>query len=237
MIVRQANGHLRLITQPDHAALARRIMQQWPPLHDVPRRGSILHAIEAHDDGWHDGDAAPSVDPATGRICDFITAPVAVRQGVWPISVKRLAPDDPWAAALVAQHALTIYDRYHGDPEWTAFFRAMTIRRDELLAATHETRTTLDADYGFVRIGDLVSLVFCNQWQEEPSFGGFVFGFEPETDTVRIAPDPFGGRRIPVSVTAREIDDRRYESDADLRLAVRAAPQVTLTGQVVGATS
>ena len=30
--------------------------------------------------------------------------------------------DAPWAAALVAHHAITVYDRFRADPAWDDFF-------------------------------------------------------------------------------------------------------------------
>src|SRR3712207_6208701 len=110
MIVREQADRLLLITQPDHAHLSRRVMERCVVLRDRPRRTSILLAIGEHDNGWAEPDAAPQVDPATGSVHDFVTAPLAVRHSVWPRGVARLA-NDPWAAALVAQHAITVYDR------------------------------------------------------------------------------------------------------------------------------
>ena len=49
MILRHTASTLHLISQPDHAALARRVMERWAPLHDADRRASILLAIEEHD--------------------------------------------------------------------------------------------------------------------------------------------------------------------------------------------
>ena len=90
-------------------------MEAWTALATHPRRAPILHAIGEHDNGWAEADAAPSVNPATGNPIDFVSAPLTVRHGVWPRAVQRLAPD-PWAAALVAQHAITVYERYASDP-------------------------------------------------------------------------------------------------------------------------
>ena len=132
MIVRTEETKIQLITQPDHAQLARRVMDRCLSLRTHPRRDSILHAVGEHDNGWADEDRAPSIDSATGEILDFIHAPVAVRQRVWPRAVARLA-DDSWAAALIAQHALTAYDRFRQDPEWTDFFDRMTATRDDLV--------------------------------------------------------------------------------------------------------
>lgn len=230
MIVRAAGSHLHLITQPDHAALARRIMDHWPPLQRAERRASIVLAIEEHDNGWREPDSAPAVDPATGRIFDFISAPASVRQGVWPRGVARLAQQDSWAAALVAQHALTVYDRYRGDDDWLAFFDELEATRARLVPVAARSLDLLIDDYQYVRIGDLLSLVFCNQWREEQSFGRW--RFQLEADTIVVTPDPFGGRAVPIEIAAREIPDRVYQSDRELQDAIRVAPVRTLAGLV-----
>ena len=95
MIVRTTESSLLLIAQPDHAVLARQIMERWQTggLPGEPRRASILHAIEEHDNGWREIDAAPVLDGATGRVLDFITIPADTRQAVWPRGVGRLAAD------------------------------------------------------------------------------------------------------------------------------------------------
>ena len=233
MIVRSAEDVLHLITQPDHAALARRIMERWAPLHDAARRHSILLAVEEHDNGWHEPDTHPSVDPETGRVYDFITVPTPVKQAVWPRGVARLAQQDPWAAALVAEHALTIYARFRTDSEWTAFFDAMTVTRDTLVSQSGQSLAQLTLDYGYVRIGDLLSLVFCNEWQEEQTYDRWHFRLDGAT--VMVTPDGLAGRVVPVAVTAREIRDVPYESDVELQQAVRMAPRITLYGSVSAA--
>ena len=117
MIVRVNGSSQLLITQPDHAALAALVMRQWRAggLLQAPRLSSILLAVEQHDNGWREVDAAPLVDGGTGRVLDFIGAPDEVRRAVWPRGVDRLAAT-PYAAALVAQHALHIYRRYRDNP-------------------------------------------------------------------------------------------------------------------------
>ena len=121
MIVRQLSDRVQLISQPDHARLAGRVMAHCTTLEDSPRRDSILLAIREHDNGWEEEDASPTVDLETGKVVDFVTAPLAIRHRVWPRAIERLSAD-PWAAALVAQHAITVYDRYRPDPSRTTFF-------------------------------------------------------------------------------------------------------------------
>jgi hypothetical protein len=232
MIVRDAGSSLQLITQPDHAALARRVMERWPPLHDAERRASILLAIEEHDNGWLEPDRAPAVDSASGRVFDFITIPVDIRQAVWPRAVNRLAHDDRWAAALVAHHAVTVYDRYRIDSAWTGFFPRMEGLRDELATACGRSSSQLTHDYAFVRIGDLISLIFCTHWDESQAFDRWTF--RRDGDRVVVLPDPFGGRQLPIAINARQIPARKYENDGDLQRVVRTSPVVTLHGLVSG---
>ena len=205
MIVRQHGARQLLITQPDHAALAARIMCEWeePALACSPRRDAILLATAEHDNGWRETDAAPIVDPASGRVLDFVALPASMRQEIWPRGVARLA-SVPYAAALVAQHALHVYSRFRDDPEWTPFFAEMTSARDaHLQAAAPACLDDLLADYQFVRAGDLVSLAFCNAW-EEPQPDGFGRTVTFDGAGVTIDPDPFNGRRIDVEIAGRD---------------------------------
>jgi hypothetical protein len=201
-------------------------MTHWRALDSHPRRESILLAIGEHDNGWREPDATPSLDPASGRVHDFINAPAAVRQGVWPRGVDRLS-HDPWAAALVAQHALTVYDRFRSDAAWREFFTTMAAMRDALVARMNRSLQDLEQDYPFVRIGDLISLVFCAQWREE-TYRQWTFRFD--RDVVTVTADPFAGREIPFEINAIELPDRPFASDDDFRTAFRNAPRVSLTG-------
>lgn len=207
MIIRPSGSSQLLITQPDHAALAARLMQHWSAdgLPDSPRRPTILLAIREHDNGWREVDRSPIVDEATGRILDFVNAPEDVRRAVWPRGVGRLA-HTPYAAALVAQHALHIYRRYRTAPAWSSFFGEMEAARARHLEAT--SGATLDEllrDYFFLRIGDLASLTFCNGWTDAQSDdAGYTIRLEGSR--LMVTPDPFAGRRVPLEVAARAAD-------------------------------
>ena len=231
MIVREAPGGIDLITQPDHARLAREIMGPCTWLADRPRRASILHAIGEHDAGWTDADAAPTLDPATGDVADFVHAPVQVRQGAWPRAVALLSRD-PYAAALVAQHALTVYDRYRNDEEWQRFFDGMEAARDARLALAGIRRQELETDYAFVRLGDLVSLVFCTGWSDAHRYREWTVVRAGER--VVVTPDPFAGRKIPIAIAARRLPSRHFPSDAALRRALAQAPTTILEGEATG---
>ncbi len=231
MIVRAFADRIQLITQPDHAHLARGVMERCVPLSTRSRRDAILHAIGEHDNGWTEEDAAPSVNLATGQIFDFVSAPIGVRQGVWPRGVARLA-DDPWAAALVAQHAMTVYDRFRSDNEWAPFFAGMEVLRDEKMSASGLSLDELLTDYAYVRLADLISLTFCANWTDEQRFGAWTVNRVDSRVIVR--PDPFGGQEVPIEVDAREMPDRTFRSDAELREALSQATVTRLRGVVTG---
>lgn len=228
MIVRPGPGVLHLITQPDHAALARRIMEHWTSLAQAERREEILLAIEQHDSGWRAPDSTPTVNPATSSVFDFVHVPADVRQGVWPRAVELLR-HTPWAAALVAHHALTVYDRYRLDQAWQEFFPAMARLRDAHLAAANLPMKALVRDYVYVRLGDLLSLAFCTAAREPQVLGPWTIRLEGARLLAR--PSPFAAD-APFSVEAREIPDVAYPTDQALRNAVAAAPVRALDGVV-----
>ena len=232
MIVRPAeDATVLLITQPAHASLARTVMEQCVPLVNHPRRAAILHAIAAHDDGWKEEDAAPEFDAAFGAVIDFIHIPVAARQRVWPRSVRALA-DDPWAAALVAHHAITVYDTYRPDGEWTPFFHQMEVLREEMLQKGDVARNHLAADYVYLRLGDLISLCFCTASPAEQRVGEWrVQGTDP---SVLVSPDPFGGREIQMEISAQKVQPGTLRSSADLRERFDRLEQVTVRGTAHG---
>src|SRR5215207_3712760 len=236
MIIRPHGSTQLLITQPDHAALAGRIMERCPAdfFPASPRRPEILRAIAEHDNGWHDVDAAPLVDPATGHLLDFIHAPDDVRWAVWPRGVERLA-QTPYAAALVAQHALEIYARYRPEPLWQPFFAGMEAARERHLRRASLSCDELQRDYLFVRAGDLISLTFCNGWRAEQTIDGR-YRVRLEGDELLVAPDPFAGRIIPLEIAAVEMPTAACSTAAETEETFQRARRVRLGGKLRGGT-
>jgi hypothetical protein len=233
MIIRPAGADVLLITQPDHARLARRMMSHFVGrgFADADRRDSILHAIEEHDNGWREVDAAPVVGD-DGRLLDFVTAPVEMRQAIWPRGVRRLAAD-PIAAALVAEHARYIYRRFRGDPAWDGFFTEVELIGEEFASGADLTPAELAHDYFFVRIADLMSLVFCAGWTEPQELEDHAVRLEG--DVLIVSPDPFAGRTVPIEVRARPLRSGPFASAEAAARAFRGAPVVTVAGRVRGA--
>ena len=229
MIVRTIDNRLELITQPDHAHLAARIMEHCVDLAALPRRASIMNAIAEHDNGWEEEDSAPIV--SEGKVVDFINAPFDVRHRVWPRAVVRLS-DDPFAAGLVAQHAITIHERFRGDEEWVDFFGEMAMLRNAMVDKSGFRLDELAVEYAFVRLGDLISLSFCTTGIELQPYGDW--SVQCTGSRVFVTPDPFGGRIIPIEISAREIANRPYGSDQELREELTRSKTVSIDGEAVG---
>ena len=233
MIVRRDGSDQLLITQPDHAALASRLMEAWrnDAWPSCDRRSAVQTAIAEHDNGWREPDAAPILD-ASGRILDFITAPDEIRRGVWPRGSSRLAAT-PYAAALVAQHALHVYQRYRERPDWQPFFEEMErIRARTLAGSPPPWQPHLFEDYFFVRMGDLLSLAFCNGWTEPQEERGYTLWLAGQR--LVVTPDPFGGAEVPFVVSSRRLPDRRFGSPDEARETFAAAPRVEIAGVAAG---
>ncbi|OFW04342.1 MAG: hypothetical protein A3H96_27420 [Acidobacteria bacterium RIFCSPLOWO2_02_FULL_67_36] len=231
MIIRTSGSALICITQPDHARLAAELMARWRALDDHPRRAAVLHAIRDHDNGWIEEDAATHVD-ANGSPLEFVAVPASVKQRIWPRAVSRLEQADPYVAALVAQHALTIHAPMRRERSWASFFGVIAARRDELAARAGGT-ATLDDDYRWVRSADLLSLIFCNGWRD-----GFDLPVGARAaltgGTLELAPDPFAGAPVPLTVPARRVEARTYASADAFRAALDAAPLEPVEGQAIG---
>jgi hypothetical protein len=248
MIVRDEGSTLCLITQPDHAGLAAVLMEHWrgEEFASRPTRLAAIAATRDHDIGWTDFDAAPVIDTGTRGPADFVNAPASLRQRVWRRALEILPARSTYVAALVAQHALTVYRRFRTDRDWDTFFGDMERARDRwfttdvrpdgsrggALDPPLPLRRTFLQDYAIVATGDLLSLTFCAGWTARQHAEGYEIQLTGRE--LHVMPDPFQGARIPFSVEARRIANRPFRTDDDLRRAVRDAEVVTLEGLALG---
>jgi hypothetical protein len=232
MIIRRDGTSLLFVTQPDHARLAADLLNQWTGFADHPRRPALLLAAREHDNGWRELDEELVFDPSRGRAFDFITAPDPVKHEVWPRGVDRLAETSPYAAALVAQHAIFVYDSHRDEPGWARFFAGLRARREDLRARAGHTPEQLDADYPYLSIVDLLSLTFCNDWRDDHE--RFATRTRCDDQGIVIDPFPFTAASVPLRVRARRLEDRRYASAADLRAAFEEAPVKIIEGRARG---
>jgi hypothetical protein len=175
LIVRDAGSDWLLISQPDHAAWRRACCARGRSGRSRtahPRRRAVRHRTPRHRLVRRRRRA--DARSATGRPCDFVSSrSAAAASGAVPAP----APQSTYAAALVAQHALTAYRPYattrpgrRSSPRWSA--RAITgiaptrgpTARRAVLDPQGADRLQFLADYGALRLGDVASLILCNRW-------------------------------------------------------------------------
>ena len=237
MIVRNENNTLLLITQHDHAQLASEIVMgiRSEPILSGPDRDTVLLATREHDNGWHEVDIKPSIDPKLGHPYNFTSGPVLTKLQLWPRGISRVAQVNSQAGALVAEHALTVYRDRRDDPEWKSFFKSIATTRDTLLKESKNdlpNQTVFKEAYRCVRLGDLLSLHFCAGWTSPQEVLGYRTELHKTTQV--ITPDPFDGASVPLQVIARRIPARRYLDDAELQSALNASNPEFLIGTAHG---
>ena len=150
---------------------------------------------------------------------------------MWPRAIHRLRPY-PWSAALVAQHAVVVYDRFRSERDWVRFFSETETARDAMIRASGLSLDQLVADYPFLRLADLISLVFCMASTQEQHFAEWTVQLSGAR--VSVHPDPFGGLTIPIEIGAKKVSSQPFRDDAQLREALNEAPTVTIRGEVAG---
>lgn len=227
MIVVEDPGELLLVTQPDHARFAAQLLSLWRrrDLRLHPRREQLIAAVREHDNGWREADAAPRIDPGTGRPHDFRLLPGEHRRELWRRGVERFAAAAPYTALLTAEHSWRLHRGRRAEAGWGVFLDELAERRDELLAAAGLTAAELAADYRWLELADDLSLAVCCR-SETPVAGGGLTARRRGAE-LELIPFPLAGATT-FEIPCRRIPDRRYRGEADLAGALGAARWVRL---------
>lgn len=222
MIFFRDNDQLVVTTQPDHAFFSGELASLWRAdgLPANPHRAEILFAAREHDNGWRGADAAPRVDPSTGKPYSFHEIPRSLRFEIWLAGVDRFAAEHPYASLLVAYHAAQLHQGQRDEAEWGEFFAQLDVRLAELGERSASDPKTLAADYRFLELADLLSLAACSAWEHEIERSGL--RFRVEEDTLRVAPLPLAGATT-FRIRCRRVADRVYTGDADFAVTLAEA--------------
>ncbi len=240
MIVTSEGSRLRLVTQSDHAHLAGELLSLWHAdgLPGHPRRADLLFAAREHDNGWREADAAPRWDAERARPYDFITLPARDRIELWERGVCRFAAARPYAALLIARHALQLFRGRRGErgeEGWDPFLDFLEDFARGLLAETGVPREELEGDYRWIDLSDLIALTACRQSQEprEPleRYGVRIEALEAPEETVRLDPFPLAGATT-FRVPCRRLTPRAYRGDADFAGELAAARWEEMTVRI-----
>ncbi len=215
MIVCPEADHLWVMTQADHAFFAGELLALWRAenFDRHPRRPEILFAAREHDNGWREADAAPRVDPTTGRPHTFLSIPLGVREEIWSLAVERFRAAHPYASLLIAHHALNVHHDHRDQDDWLEFFRILEQQRDELQELCEVPFEALAEDYPYLEITDQISLALCSGWEGKFEKSGF--SWSVTGDTVSLEPFPLAGATS-FELRGRRIPDRGYSNMTDL---------------------
>lgn len=114
MIVRPDGTDLLLFLQSDHARLAGDLAAAWGNAQfAAPQpRGPLLVAAALHDEGWAEWDAAPELNPATGRPYQFYDVPFQVRADFYRRGVDLVARENAYVGMLVSMHMAALWAGY-----------------------------------------------------------------------------------------------------------------------------
>lgn len=201
----QAGGDVLAITQPAHAALAGRLAHAW----DDELSAALVTATAHHDDVWADWDAAPPLNPATGRPLTFRELGPGDRVGVWSRAETVAAPFGAEAELWMLRHA----ERLHAndtEPRLRAMTAAFTARIAALVTALRAAEPSRFDDGELARgtsllaLFDVLSLRLCFGVAAPVTAG--VLALTPAgDDAVAVAPWPFTAARVETFVEARRL--------------------------------
>lgn len=246
MIVRRLNGDVQLVRQVDHDDLSGQLAEAWggEGFWAPDPRDDVIRACAEHDDGWHDWEREPGVDPESGRAWQFLDMDVRTHLSFYRAGIRRVGERSRYAGLLVSMHGTGIYQGRHGIQPELGLRRITPDRRQDVrdfIAEQEKAQEALRGELGvdrdklwrgyrLLQVADRLSLYFCMggsdrqpaQINAAPAADGgdLTLALQPEGEwRLRLTPYPFGGPCRRVTLTRRVLPDRVWESDEAFREA------------------
>ncbi|MFP4145526.1 MAG: DUF3891 family protein [Phycisphaeraceae bacterium] len=255
IVVARPEEKLRLVAQDDHAAAAGELARRWrrPSRIPVSLWPRLLTAIRRHDEGWRQAERLPTLTPG-GRPYSFKDLPTPEHLAIWRHTLDLVFADDVYAGLIVALHARWLYthvaevsDEHLADVQ--AFINclneeiATAVLRLDAGGSPEEKQAVrpqpLDAARRVLGLLDALSLMLVGglpeaSWDWLVSFNGeaHAINLSVENHTATLHPWPFDESAFDLTIPARQIDDRPYESSAELAKAIAAAPRADVTASI-----
>ena len=250
MVIREDGDGWIAIGQPGHAWVSGQLARAWGNARfptPAPREEVCL-AAEQHDLGMAAWDAAPALNPDTGRPQSFLEMPVATHLELWARAPRLAGSQSRYLALLVSLHGTTLYgmhDLAREPPDVAVaireYFDGQRALQDELVAtlredpryAEHATPEAVDRNRRLVFALDGLSLALC--MDRFPWTVRDVPGAEGSTDATidgsgrhaTVDPWPFVADRVEVRCDGRRLSGR-FDGEEAMRAALEHAPWVTL---------
>lgn len=113
MIIHEQGDQLILIRQTDHAVLSGYFARAWG--NELFRRpepfDSFCLAVTEHDNGWHEWELLPEIDPKTFSPYNFMSIPTEDHIALYQHGIERVVKANHYAGLLVSMHCAGLYDR------------------------------------------------------------------------------------------------------------------------------
>lgn len=227
MLVRDdGDGGLLIVLQEDHAHHAGELAAALTEAVPAPQAAWIA-AARTHDNGWRESDAAPRLDPRTGRPHTYRSVPDDVYVDVWRRGIDRALALDAYAGLLVSLHGLRFFGN-RDTPEARAFYIERRAQQDRLLAELGAPEAAWDrlpedvrTHHEWLRWVDGLSLFLLGDWGDELELAAAARRHHlrrRDDRTVAMAPFPFA-HPLTFRVPALRLAGERYEDERALQAA------------------
>ncbi len=246
MIVLPTKSGLLLFRQPDHAGLSAHVASSWRRPAAIPSSlwPRFIDAVRRHDDGWHEEERGPTLDPE-GTPYDFKTLPPHLHVEVWRRSVDMALDVDPYIALLVAKHGRWLYEMLKAEfscltADVLDFPKEMETwierGRARLLQGSAEERAAAEpgallAARRLLSFFDGISLMLAGAIPVAARTGPLPFdGEESELEierregTLAIRPWPFEPGEVQIEIAGMRIEKTRFATPEELARAMSRAP-------------
>lgn len=244
MIVRPVGECAEIVTQVDHAVVSGILAEAWsaegPDALD-PREPIVL-AARLHDIGWRHWEAAPRLNPDTGRPANFLDVQIDEHLRLYRLGIEEVEAADAYAGMLVSMHAAGIYTGRYGSqpalkltraPEVQAVVDAFVAEQEARYGGAQVALGLTDDEvwrsYLLLQVFDRLSLRLCQGDPAGPGPleialpGARVLRVEPGDGGDRLDPWPFAADEIRVGVPTRTVPLAGYDGDDALAAALAAA--------------
>lgn len=249
MIRRKDNEGWILVSQHDHAVLAGEITALWG--NDMFTRPGpfeeVVFAVSQHDSGWKEWDSHPKINPESGYPANFMEMESADQYRIWKGSYLGHAEEHPYASSLIALHFDRFNEKSLSKNPGNGKAKLLEREIDEFVSGNLGVEvssgeagvlpTDVRINLRFVQVGDIVSLTLCHGW-ESMEIKDVPVDYEGNTALVKITspdgfnftmdPYPFEAPIVKCSVPAVRLPRKSFESDDDLRRALKDAEPVAL---------
>ena len=246
MIRREFSNGWVLFTQYDHSLLSGEIMKYWgnQTFSGIGNDPGVIYAVTNHDHGWQEWDSNPRINPDNHYPASFIDMYPEEQHVIWSRCFENIPEQYSYSSALIALHFSTfnnsLLSQNPGDKDLVDFKNKINSRVSGILnidsgQIESNLPDKVQRELKYIQIGDIISLTFCNGWESVQ------IKDVPEGNSVNktdltlaskdglnytVSPYPFSKNYIEFNITGLEISGKEFNSDRDLRNAIKKGKEV-----------